>query len=102
VIHVDDLLQAADKVVIVGYSFATADEHFNDLLRGTRNTTHVVIVNTDPLATAQKAARILAIDPLSLTEAKRGKWETWSSGRLTAVRAKADDVTEALLAAVAI
>ena len=32
-VEADDLLQTAEVVVVVGYSFATADEHFNDLLR---------------------------------------------------------------------
>lgn len=96
-LDVDDRLQAADRIIIVGYSFAAADEHFNDLLRCTPRTTRVLVVNTEALPAAQRAARILGLEPVELVQRKKGKWDTWSCGRLTAVRAKADEITPSLL-----
>jgi len=40
-----DWIQAADKIVIVGYSFAFADEHFNDMLRQSARNKKIIIVN---------------------------------------------------------
>ena len=40
-----DWIEAADKIIIVGYSFAFADEHFNDMLRQNARDKKVIIVN---------------------------------------------------------
>jgi hypothetical protein len=44
-------------IVIVGYSFAMADEHFNDLLRHTKTTTRILVVNPNADAAGRSAAR---------------------------------------------
>ena len=44
-------------MVVIGYSFAMADEHFNDLLRHTNESATVVVVNPDiETASRQSAA----------------------------------------------
>ena len=55
----DQMLHEAAQVIIVGYSFAFADEHFNDMLRSLRPDTKVVVVNPDRSAPLQAACRVL-------------------------------------------
>jgi hypothetical protein len=40
-----DWINEADKIIIVGYSFAFADEHFNDMLRQSGRDKKIIIVN---------------------------------------------------------
>jgi len=40
-----DWIEAAEKIIIVGYSFAFADEHFNDMLRQSARNKKIIIVN---------------------------------------------------------
>lgn len=95
----DSLLQEADQIVIIGYSFGVADEHFNDLLRQTRETARVVVVNPELDSTLGRAGAILGVTAESLTEKPLGTFEVRSSRRLTGIRAKAEDLDNELLAA---
>jgi len=99
-IEVDDLLQRADQIVIVGYSFATADEHFNDLLRHANPSARIIVVNPDSLKPVQAAFRILGLTPDQLVAEHRGKLDVQRCGRLVGVTAAAENVNEALLRAV--
>lgn len=94
---VDDLLQNASRILIVGYSFATADEHFNDLLRHASATARVVIVNPDALQPAKAASRILGLDASSFVQKRRRSWETFETGRLLSIAARAEDVSQEMI-----
>lgn len=95
----DTLLQQADQIVIVGYSFAVADEHFNDLLRQTSPSTRIVVVNPELDGTLARAGAVLGAPPESLTRREEHGFEVQSSRRLTGVKAKAEDVDEDMLRA---
>lgn len=96
----DQCLQRADEVVIVGYSFATADEHFNDLLRKTPPSCRVFVVNPD-LETAMPAAcRVLNVDPQTLARKQIAGFDVQASRRVSGVAAKAEQLDAELLAAV--
>jgi len=97
--HADTLLQQADQIIIVGYSFAVADEHFNDLLRQTRPTTRIVVVNPELDGTLARAGGVLGTAPESLTTREEHGVEVRSSRRLTGVKAKAEDLDDELLRA---
>lgn len=97
---VDELLRRTELVLIVGYSFAQADEHFNDLLRRSNASAKVVVVNIDLSGPARSAARILGIRDTSLVSATRRGLPVLESGRLTCVKATAESVRAELLAAV--
>ena len=90
--HADTLLQQANQIIIIGYSFAVADEHFNDLLRQTRGTTRIVVVNPELDGTLARASAVLGIAPETLTSEERGGFEVRSSQRLTGIRANAEDL----------
>ena len=95
----DTLLQQADQIIIVGYSFAVADEHFNDLLRQTRGATRIVVVNPDLDGTLARAGAVLGITTESLARKEHRGFEVRSSRRLTGVKAKAEDIDSYLLTA---
>ena len=95
----DDAIERAAVAVIVGYSFAMADEHFNDLLRHSNPLLRVIVINPDLTTASKEACRILGIDPASLVSETRGKVEVRRTGRLTCAGAKADEVTAELLKA---
>ncbi len=93
----DDMLQTAAQVVIVGYSFANADEHFNDLLRNLPAHTEVVVVNPDKLAPLQSICRILGVPTDSLKVAERGGLDVLTSERLRYVPIAGEALTAAVL-----
>lgn len=95
----DAVLERADVVVIVGYSLAMADEHFNDLLRKSNPRSRVLVVNPDLDTVMRNACRILDIDNSSLATTVRNEHDVLASGRLIGVRARADELDEDLLSA---
>jgi hypothetical protein len=90
----DTILQAANRIVVVGYSFATADEHFNDLLRHTKSSTRIIVINPDLVTTPVQACRALALDPAWLTAARTAGRESLSLDRLICLKATADEVDQ--------
>jgi hypothetical protein len=93
----DTVLQQADQIIIVGYSFAVADEHFNDLLRQTRASTRIVVVNPELDGTLARAGGVLGIAPDSLRSREHGGFEVRPSRRLIGIKAKAEDLDGDLL-----
>jgi hypothetical protein len=93
----DELLQRADQIIVVGYSFATADEHFNDLLRKSNTSARVVVVNPNLGPALIEAARVLGVDSASLVDRHHGEFEVRASRRLTGVNARGEDLDAALL-----
>lgn len=91
-VQVDECLQNAGVVIVVGYSFASADEHFNDLLRRSNSKSRVLVVNPDVGVPLRNVSRILGIDPESLSKSVRDGYDRFESGRLIYVVAKAEAV----------
>lgn len=96
-VHADDLVQQADVIVVVGYSFGLADEHFNDLIRKSNPRTRVVIVNPNLDVAARVASGVLGLDFNKLSRIVREPFELFQSQRLTCVKAVAADVTSEFL-----
>jgi hypothetical protein len=97
--EVDELLKNATEVVVVGYSFALADEHFNDLLRHANLRSRVVVVNPDIQTASYEACRVLGVDRDTLVETKVEGLLARRSGRLVCVAAKGEELTDSLLKA---
>ena len=87
----DDLLQSAGRIVVVGYSFAPADEHFNDLIRQLPANARVLVVNPSEVA-ARNAGRVLAVGDDALRDGSCGNLPVRRSKRLTWLTAYADDL----------
>ena len=92
-----DRLAAAKRVIIVGYSFNVADEHFNDGLRKRQEGCQVVLVDPAGDSVLGRLARVLNKDPGSFTKAQEAGLETWRSGRVKVVKARAEEVDVARL-----
>jgi hypothetical protein len=95
----DHALQEATLVVCAGYSFAVADEHFNDLVRHCNPYSRIVMVNPDQGAPLSSLCRILGLDHQNLKRATVGSYRMQQAGRLVYVQAKAEDITRQLLEA---
>lgn len=93
----DAMIQRAGVVFVVGYSFAVADEHFNDLLRHTPAATRLVVVNPDSGSVAPIVCALLRVDPERLTRATKGGVDCQQAGRLLIVEATAEQLTPELL-----
>ena len=91
-VQVDDCFQNASLIVVIGYSFASADEHFNDLLRRSNSRSRVLVVNPDLGVPLKNVCRVLGIDSDSLTSTQRDGFERRASGRLIYVSAGAEVV----------
>ena len=96
----DKVLQNASHIVVVGYSFGLADEHFNDLLRSTPVTSRVLVVNPNIGAVAERVCDILGVSSSTLSTGTAREFPVLSSRRLSCLRARAEDVTPELLEAV--
>jgi len=83
----DAELDAATRVVVVGYSFAQADEHFNDLLR--KSTSEVRVITRNATAAFPRAARPLGIDPAAGKVSKSG---SVAAGRLSVLPGRAENL----------
>jgi hypothetical protein len=96
----DKVLQSASHIVVVGYSFGLADEHFNDLLRSTPATSRVLVVNPNCEAVTERVCDIFGIDSSTLSTGSVDEFPVLSSRRLSCLGATAEDVTPELLEAV--
>ena len=93
----DKVLQSASHIVVVGYSFGLADEHFNDLLRSTPATSRVLVVNPNCEAVTERVCDIFGIDSSTLLTGSVDEFPVLSSRRLSCLGATAEDVTPELL-----
>lgn len=93
------LISEADSIVIVGYSFNLADEHFNDLLRKGGNNSKLVVINPDMETTITNVTKLLGTRPEDLNPVQIGNLPCRRGGRLTFVPQKAEKVSAHLLTA---
>jgi hypothetical protein len=96
-VEADDLVQGADVVVVVGYSFGLEDEHFNDLIRKSNQRTRIVIVNPDLDGAVRVVSGVLGLDFNTLTRTVGAPFEALRSQRLTCLKGVAADVTSEFL-----
>ena len=94
-----EMMRQAGRIVIIGYSFNVADEHFNDLIRKGNGSARLVVINPEIERVAQHVCRVVGADVNSLNSITAQGFECMRGGRLVFVRAKAEDVDEGKLLA---
>lgn len=89
--HAVDTIRNSDKIVIVGYSFNYADEHFNDLIRKNRDKKICII---DPYAenVIYNLERIFSHRLSDYTKSRIQQKETFQNGQLKVIKAFAHEI----------
>ncbi len=89
------LIDEAQAIVITGYSFNSADEHFNDLIRKRRGNTDVriVVINPDIAGTVLNVCRILGHAPDQLNDVQKAGFACKQGGNLLFVQATTEQLT---------
>ena len=86
-------IEDADRIIIVGYSFNVADEHFNDLIRKRNNQAPIALIGPDINSAKPLVCRILGLDHTNLTKTPVAGVNRWKYGRLSLFETKAEDLT---------
>lgn len=89
--HAVETIRNSEKIIIVGYSFNYADEHFNDLIRNNRDKKICII---DPFAETviKNLERIFSHRLSDYTKSRIQEKETFQNGTLKIIKAYADDI----------
>ncbi len=85
------MIENASKIVIIGYSFNYADEHFNDLIRKNMNK-DIIIVNPDIEGIKTNVSNIFSIQDSEYKEKKYKKHQVYEKGNLKLIDAKAEEI----------
>jgi len=91
------LLKKAKTIVIAGYSFAVADEHFNDLIRKGNKEAKLVVIDPSLEGVANRVCQTVDQDKATLRSATVRGLQCQIGGRLMFVKAKAEDINSARL-----
>lgn len=86
------MIKSAQVLVILGYSFGFADEHFNDLIRKGNEDTRLVVINPSFEPVIDEVCRIIGQDSAILRVNNVCGLECKSGGRITFVKAKAEEI----------
>jgi len=86
-------IKGAKMIVIVGYSFNVADEHFNDLIRKGNRDAKLVVIGPNLEGIVNRVCQTLKHDPAALRSARVAGFECKKDERLTFVKAKAEEIT---------
>lgn len=89
--HAVETIRNSEKIIIVGYSFNYADEHFNDLIRNNRNKKICII---DPFAETviKNLERIFSHRLSDYTKSRIQEKETFQNSNLKIIKAYANDI----------
>jgi hypothetical protein len=87
-------LKKAKTIVIVGYSFGVADEHFNDLIRKGNREAKLIVVDPSLEAAINRVCATLNQDKAILRPANVRGLQCKTGGRLVFVKAKAEDINK--------
>jgi hypothetical protein len=94
------IVRNAKTLFIIGYSFGTADEHFNDLIRKGNKEARLVVVAPDIESVATRVCQTLNHNEGALREARINGLECKTDARFTFVRAKAEQIDSDRLSAI--
>ena len=56
------MLRSANRIILLGYSFANPDDYFCDMLRDNRDA-HIIIINKDVEGVAKNVCRVFQLSP---------------------------------------
>ena len=92
-------MKNAKTLVIVGYSFGVADEHFNDLIRKGNKGAKLIVIDPSLETIANRVCQIVGQEKATLRSATVQGVECKTGGRLMLVKAKAEEINSARLTA---
>jgi hypothetical protein len=92
-------IKNAKTIVILGYSFSVADEHFNDLIRKGNPTAKLIVVDPTLEGVIKRVCLTVSQDQATLHSSNVQGFQCKSGGRLMFVKAKAEDINSAKLLA---
>lgn len=87
----------ARKIVIAGYSFSIADEHFNDLIRKGNQRAALIVVDPSLEDVVRRVCQIVGQNAAELEAKAIAGLECKTAGRVTFVKAKAEGLRSAEL-----
>jgi hypothetical protein len=85
------------QLIIVGYSFSVADEHFNDLVRKGNKDAKLIVVDPGLDAVVNRVCQTIGRDKAGLKSVEIEGLECKGDGRLTFVKAKAEELSSVRL-----
>jgi hypothetical protein len=85
-------LKAAKTIVVLGYSFSVADEHFNDLIRKYNREAKLIVVDPNLEGPVNRVCQMLSYDKTRLRARNIAGLECQAGGRLMFVKAKAEEI----------
>jgi hypothetical protein len=86
-------IKGAKTIVILGYSFNVADEHFNDLIRKYNKEAKLIVFDPNLKGVVDRVCQTIRFDPTALRVARVAGFDCKKGGRLTFVKAKAEEIT---------
>jgi hypothetical protein len=86
-----ELIRNADKIVIAGYSFNYADEHFNDLIRKNRDT-KIYVIDPNAEDIIKNLTRIFNYRKSDYTKTKTQEKNSYHAEKLTIIKSKASEI----------
>lgn len=92
-------IKKANKIVILGYSFSVADEHFNDLIRKGNKEAKLIVVDPVLEGVVTRVCQIVNQEQATLRSTNVQGFQCKAGGRLMFVKAKAEDIDSTKLIA---
>jgi len=86
-------IKKAKTIVVVGYSFGIADEHFNDLVRKGNPRAKMIVIDPGLDAVVNRVSQLVQQDRASLRTTEISGLHCKAGGRLLFVKAKAEEIT---------
>src|SRR5208337_5451766 len=90
-------IKRAKTIVIAGYSFGVADEHFNDLIRKGNKEARLIVIDPSLEGVVNRLCQTVGQDRSTLHSTNVQGLQCQIGGRLTFVQAKAEEITSARL-----
>jgi hypothetical protein len=91
------MIKKAKSIVILGYSFGVTDEHFNDLIRKGNQAAKLIVVDPGLDGVVSRLCNIVGHDKEALRSINVQGLSCKIGGRLTFVKAKAEEITSSRL-----
>ncbi|PHJ14579.1 hypothetical protein IM41_00365 [Fervidobacterium sp. SC_NGM5_G05] len=90
----NEWIQNSKRIIVIGYSFNYADEHFNDIIRKKLNNSNQVlyIINPDAENLKERIKKIFSLSDNYFTGIEKKEHLVFSSEKIKIIGAKADEI----------
>lgn len=89
--EVDSAIERAPSVMVIGYSFAQADEHFNDLLRKGNPSARIIVTSRNATLAWERVCGVLGVSVATGKASQRDGRTFIKGGRVTCIGGPAED-----------